>query len=70
MDDKSVIVVASNLKRVRKSRSLTQQQMAELAEVTTNFYARVERGQKALSLKTLQKLCSKLGLKSTDILGF
>lgn len=59
-------------KRIRDFRiqnGLTQAQLAESLDISTNFISEIETGKKSLSLDTLHRLCSKYNL-SADYLLF
>ena len=49
---------------------LTQEQLAEAADVSTNFIGYVERGQRALSIKTLERIARALGVAPKDMFEF
>ena len=55
--------LAKNLKRARSEQGLTQQDLAERCELSTNYLATVEIGGKFPSSDTLEKLAIALGLK-------
>lgn len=62
--------IATNLARIRKEQRYTQREVAELAGLNPNYYAKVERGEKMPSLKTIHKLTKALKVTATDIVGF
>ncbi len=70
MIDNNSRQIAKNLKRIRLQKSLTQQQLADRANMNVNLYARIERGEVTPSIGTLKKLAKALGVKSSDILQF
>jgi len=49
---------------------MTQAKVAEAANLHTNYYARAERGEETLSMKTLKIICKILKVKSSEILDF
>jgi len=55
--------LAANLKRWRGEQGLTQQELAERCELSTNYLATVEIGGKFPSAETLEKLATSLGVK-------
>lgn len=61
--------VGEGLRRLRRSRNLTQGQLAELAGVTPAAISQVESGRRGLSLDTLVPLCDTLGIGIDDLLG-
>ena len=60
--------VAASLRAVRRARELSQQQLAQLAGVTASAISQAERGERGLSLATLARLSSALGLTIDDLL--
>lgn len=62
--------LAANLKRVRHDKHMTQVEVAEKAGLSTNYYARVERGDVNPTFETLEKLTKALSIASSDILPF
>ena len=51
----------------REAVKLTQQQVADAADVHVNFYARVERGEENPSFEKLQSIMKVLKIKSLDL---
>jgi transcriptional regulator with XRE-family HTH domain len=60
--------VAASLRALRRSRKITQQQLAQMAGVTPSAISQAERAERGLSLSTLVHLSSKLGLTLDDLL--
>lgn len=57
--------VGRRLKAIRKNNELTQGQMAEILDMSANYYGLVERGKYSLSLKHLFILLNELGVDLT-----
>jgi transcriptional regulator with XRE-family HTH domain len=53
-------LIGTAIRRHRKSRGWTQEQLAEAARLSTYFLGSVERGQAALSLRSLQQIAEAL----------
>jgi transcriptional regulator with XRE-family HTH domain len=62
--------ISANLSKIRKEQRYTQREVAELAGLNPNYYAKVERGNGMPSLKTIHKLAKALKVTATDIVGF
>lgn len=62
--------ISANLSKIRKGQRYTQREIAELAGLNPNYYAKVERGYGMPSLKTIHKLAKALKVTATDIVGF
>jgi DNA-binding XRE family transcriptional regulator len=54
--------VAASLRAVQRARELSQQELAQLAGVTASAISQAERAERGLSLATLARLSSALGL--------
>jgi len=63
-------LIGRKLKVARKKLDLKQVEVAKKADINTNYYARIERGEENPSLETLKKLTKILKIKSSDILSF
>jgi len=68
--DKSSRRIAGNLRRYRKKRGLTQAQLAKKADINSNYYAKIERGELKPSVETLEKIIKALKVKSSEIFPF
>lgn len=53
-------VIAYNVKKYRKLNAMTQEELAEAADVSNTYIANIECGQTWLSDKTLEKIASAL----------
>ena len=56
-------VIGKNLNALRKERGLSQSQLADKIDISTEFISRVERGASAPSLKSLKKIADALEVK-------
>jgi transcriptional regulator with XRE-family HTH domain len=62
--------IGVNLRNVRTKNGLTQAEVAKKAGTNTNYYAKLERGETAPSLKMFEKVVKALSAHSSDILPF
>lgn|GEM_PF-1341195 len=53
-------ILAPNLKRLRKERGLTQEELADLARLNRNYVGMIERQENAASADTLEALAKSL----------
>lgn len=60
--------VGNKLYKLRKSKGLTQAEVAEKAELSDRTYADIERGNVNMRLETLLKICNALNITPNDIL--
>ena len=58
------------IRTLRKAAGLTQEQLAEVADVSVNFIGYVERGQRAPSIKTLEQIAQALNVRPKDLFEF
>lgn len=61
-------VVATNLRRIRLSRKLSQEALADEAGLHRTFIGHVERGATNLSLDNLERLADALGVAAYELL--
>lgn len=53
-------IIARNIKKYRKLNNLTQEKLAELADISNTYIANIECGQTWVSDKTLEKIATAL----------
>ena len=53
-------LLGCRIAKIRRSRGLTQEQLAELTDVTNNFISHIENSRSIPSLETVVKLCAAL----------
>ena len=70
MSADTVKKIGKNLIQIRSRRGLIQVEVAKIAGISTNYYARIERGDTGISVEVLEKLARALKVKSSDILPF
>ncbi len=61
-------IFAANLRAIRAEKGLTQQRLAELADLHVVFVSQLERGVKSVSLDNLQTIASALGCNAYELL--
>lgn len=61
--------IGANIKKLRKSKEMTQEQFAERLSMNITAIQRLEEGAD-FKISTLRKLVETLGLETKDILGF
>ena len=70
MDVKIQKDLGNNIKRVREKSNLTQAEVASIARINGNYFARIERGEINLSLQMIRKITKALNIKSSEIMPF
>jgi len=62
--------IASNLRKLRKSKGLSQERLARLAEVANNTIVKIEAGKnKNPTLDTLKKVAKALGISVDELIN-
>lgn len=59
--------IGTNLQKARKTKRLTQREVAEAVGLTTNYYATLEQGAAIASVETLYEIFNFLGIKASSI---
>ena len=62
-------VIGERLKKARKQKQLTQEQLAEKIDVSIAFLSRIERGSSQINLKRLNQICEILEVSEGYILN-
>ena len=68
--DSTTKKVAKKLKSLRIDRDLTQADIAKKAEMSTNYYAKIERGEVRPSADIYERLAKALRVTASDIFPF
>lgn len=75
-DDASCVVVDQDLvplgeavRRLRKARGLTQEDLSGLTELHRNHIGGIERGERNITLKTILALAQALEIRPADLLA-
>lgn len=69
MSDSLKVVLGARVREIRHSRSLTQERLAELLEVSPRYLAGIERGERNLTLDSVDVLADQLGVDSPMLLS-
>lgn len=65
--DQLVNIVGMNIREVRKQKKLTQEELAEKCELQTSYLAGVERGERNITLQTLDKIARGLEVNAQQL---
>ena len=60
--------VGLNIRKIREDRGLSQEKLAALADLHRAYIGQIERGEKNIGLKNLEKIAKALGVKIKDLL--
>lgn len=61
--------VGSNVRRIRSERQMSQEALAEVLGLHRTYVGAVERGERNLSLRSLERLGAGLGVDAVDLLA-
>jgi len=64
------VVLGKRLRNLRKEKMLTQEEIAEKAGMNAKYYAQVERGQRNVTVGSLQRIADGLGVRLEDLFRF
>ncbi len=59
--------IGENIKRVRESQNLTQEDVAKEAKMTANYFAKIERGTIGTAPEKIYKIIKALKVKASEI---
>jgi transcriptional regulator with XRE-family HTH domain len=62
-------LLAANLRRLRVERGLSQEALAELAEIHRNYLGGIERRERNVGLDNLERLARALGISLSELLA-
>ena len=62
------IVVGRNIRRLRRERGLSQEDLADEIGVHRTYMGGVERGERNLTLRSLERLAERLGVAPLSLL--
>jgi len=68
--DNLVKLVGTNIKEIRKLKKLTQEELAEKSGLQTSYLAGVERGDRNITIQTLEKITEGLDVAPSSIFKF
>ena len=60
--------VGFNIRRIREERGFSQEKLAALADLHIAYVGQIERGEKNIGLKNLEKIAKALNVKIKDLL--
>lgn len=71
-ESKSALVkrIGERIRRLRKEMDLSQEQLAERSGLHTNYVGQVERGEKNLTLETLEKVVGGLDISLEELFRY
>jgi transcriptional regulator with XRE-family HTH domain len=61
--------IGESVRKFRKKRGMTQEKLAEKADLHSVYISQVERADRAITIETLLKITKALGVKLRDVVG-
>jgi len=62
--------IGSRINELRQLKGYTQAELAELTDLSTNYVGYLERGERTVSLQTLERLANVLGVEASALFLF
>ena len=63
------VVLGAAIREKRTSKGLTQEVLAEKADLHSNYFGRVERGEEDVSLNALRRIAKALNVRVRDLVA-
>ncbi len=63
------LLFAANMRRIRLQKALTQEKIAEFAELHPNYISSVERGERNISIRNIDRIAGALGVEMVDLVA-
>ena len=63
------LLFAANMRRIRLQEALTQEKIAEFAELHPNYISSVERGERNISIRNIDRIAGALGVEMVDLVA-
>jgi len=61
-------IVASNIRALRKNRGISQERLAELSDLHRTYIGAIERGERNVTIDTLDQIANALGVSCGELL--
>lgn len=69
MENELINRMGKQIKEARGQQKMTQEELAEEAEISPSFLGMIERGQRIPSIMTISKICNSLAISIDELLG-
>lgn len=69
-ESKKLIKLGKNIQQIRKSHNLSQNELAEMLNISREHLAKLETAKRRISLKLLFLFCEKLNVHEKDLFDF
>jgi len=61
------LLFAANMKRIRRTKEMTQEKLAEGASLHPNYISSVERGERNISIRNIERIALALGVRMAEL---
>jgi transcriptional regulator with XRE-family HTH domain len=61
-------IFANNLRKKRKGKKLSQEELADLCQLHRTYIGSVERGERNITLSTLERIAASLNIDACELL--
>jgi transcriptional regulator with XRE-family HTH domain len=68
MDDKLSAIVGNNIRKYRKSLNISQEELAEKADLHRTYIGGIERGERNITLDSLQIIATALNVAPVELI--
>ena len=69
-NQKAIEKFGQQVKKLRETKTITQEDLAEAANIPLNQIGRIERGENNVTISTIFAIAKALGIKPKDLLDF
>ena len=63
------LLFATNMRRIRLEKKLTQEKVAEIADLHPNYISSVERGERNISICNIERIAFALGVGMSELVA-
>ena len=65
--DERMIAFGKRVREVRKGKGISQERLAEMADIDRSYMGNIERGEKNITLKKAYEICDALNIEIIDL---
>ena len=67
MTDERMLAFGKRVREVRKSKGISQERLAEMADIDRSYMGNIERGEKNITLKKVYDICDALKVEIREL---
>ena len=67
--DERIIAFGKRVREVRKAKGISQEKLAELANIDRSYMGNIERGEKNVTLKKVYEICDALKVDISELVS-